>query len=54
MWPGTGWEADRRSPQASAGTPKNTREPARSGKKNPNRERLGVLLLVEAGGIEPT
>ena len=54
MWPGTGWKADWCSPQASAGTPKNTREPARSGKKKPQPRTVGVLLLVEAVGIEPT
>ena len=54
MWPGTGREADRRSPQASAGTPpNNTREPARSGKKKPQPRTVGVSLLVEVAGIEP-
>src|SRR5690606_9379675 len=53
MWPGTGWEAARRSPQASAGAPNNTREPARSGKKKPQPRTVGVSLLVESGGIEP-
>src|SRR5690554_1257650 len=53
IWPGTGWKADRCSPQASAGTPKNTREPARSDKKKPQPRTVGVSLLVELGGFEP-
>ena len=53
IWPGTGWKADRCSPQASAGTPKNTREPARSGKKKPQPRTVGASLLVETAGIEP-
>src|SRR3546814_16901528 len=53
MWPGTGREADRCSPQASAGTPNNTRGPARSGKKKPQPRTVGVWVLVEPGGIEP-
>ncbi len=46
MWPETGNSGGWRSPQASAGTPKNTREPARSGKKKPQPRTVGVLLLV--------
>ena len=46
MRPRTATSADRRSPQASAGTPKNTREPARSGKKKPQPRTVGVSLLV--------
>jgi hypothetical protein len=45
MWPGTANSGDRRSPQASAGTPNNTREPARSDKKKPQPRTVGVLLL---------
>lgn len=33
--------------------PKNTREPARSGKKKPQPRTVGVLLLVEVAGFEP-
>ena len=47
MWPGTGNSGGWRSPQASEATPKNTREPARSGKKKPQPSTVGVLLLVE-------
>lgn len=53
MWPGTANSGGWRSPQASAGTPNNTREPARSDKKKPQPRTVGVLLLVEVGGIEP-
>lgn len=53
MWPGTANSGGGRSPQASAGTPNNTREPARSDKKKPQPRTVGVLLLVEPGGIEP-
>lgn len=53
MWPGTADSGGWRSPQASAGTPKNTREPARSDKKKPQPRMVGVLLLVEARGVEP-
>src|SRR5690606_39853116 len=52
-WPRTGPGAGRRSPQASAGIPANTRESARSGKKKPQPRTVGVSLLVEVGGIEP-
>ena len=52
MWPGTGWKADRCSPQASARTPNSTREPARSGKKKPQPRTVGGLLLVEAAATE--
>ena len=53
MWPGTANSGGGRSPQASAGAPKNTREPARSGKKKPQPRTVGVSLLVEPAGIEP-
>ena len=53
MWPGTANSGGWRSPQASAGTPNNTREPARSDKKKPQPRTVGVLLLVEVGGVEP-
>ena len=51
MWPGTADSGGWRSPQASAGTPNNTREPARSGKKKPQPRTVGVSLLVEAATI---
>ena len=44
MWPGTANSGGWRSPQASAGTPNNTREPARSGKKKPQPRTVGVDL----------
>ena len=47
MWPGTGNSGSCRSPQASAGTPNNTREPALSGEKKPQPRTVGVLLLVK-------
>jgi hypothetical protein len=46
MWPGTANSDGWRSPQAFAGTPKNTREPARSGKKKPQPKTVGVSVLV--------
>src|SRR5690606_33856342 len=52
MWPWTGPWAGCRSPQASAGIPANTRESARSGKKKPQPRTVGVLILVEAAGVE--
>src|SRR5690625_382136 len=51
MLPGTARSGGWRSPQASAGTLDNTREPARSGKKKPQLITVGVLMLVEAGGV---
>lgn len=45
MWPGTAKSGGWRSPQASAGTPNNTRELARSGKKKPQPRTVGVSLL---------
>ena len=53
MWPGAGDSGGWRSPQVFAGTPNNTREPVRSGKKKPQPRTVGVLLLVETAGIEP-
>src|SRR5579884_2323740 len=53
IWPGTGRDADRRSPQDSAGTPNNTREPAQPGKKKPQPRTVGVSLLVVEHGTEP-
>ena len=53
IWPGTGREADRGSPQASAGTPKNTRESARSGKKKGQQRTVDLLVLVVEYGAEP-
>ena len=53
MWPGTGNSGGWRSPQASAGTPNNTRELAQIDKKKPQLITVGASVLVEAGGIEP-
>ena len=53
MWPGTGNSGGWRSPQASAGTPNNTRELAQTGKKKPQLITVGASVLVEAAGIEP-
>src|SRR5690606_12953790 len=53
MEPGTANSGGWRSPQASEGTPNNSRKPARSGKKKPQPRTVGVSLLVEAAGIEP-
>jgi len=44
MWPGAANSGGWRSPQASAGTPNNTREPARSDKKKPQPRTVGVLI----------
>ena len=52
MWPGTADLGGWRSPQASAGTPNNTREPARSDKKKPQPRTVGVSLLVELASTE--
>ena len=46
MWPGMANSDSWRSPQASARTPNNTREPARSGKKKPQPRTVGVSILV--------
>jgi len=53
MWPGTANSGGRRSPQASAGTPNNTRELAQTGKKKPQLITVWASVLVEAAGIEP-
>lgn len=53
MWPGTGNSGGWRSPQASAGTPNNTREPVRQDKKKPQPRTVGVSLLVVEHGTEP-
>ena len=53
MRPGTATSGGWRSPQASAGAPNNTREPARSDKKKPQLITVGASVLVEVGGIEP-
>ena len=53
MWLGTANSGGRRSPQASAGTPNNTRELAQTGKKKPQLITVGASVLVEAAGIEP-
>jgi hypothetical protein len=42
-----------RGPQASAETPNNTRDLARSGKKKPQPTTVGVLSLVVEHGTEP-
>ena len=52
MWAETANSFGWRSPQASAGTPNNTREPARSDKKKPQPRTVGVLLLVAEGEYE--
>jgi len=53
MWPGTANSGGWRSPQASAGTPNNTRELAQIDKKKPQLITVGASVLVELGGIEP-
>ena len=53
MWPGTADLGGWRSPQASAGTPNNTRELAQIDKKKPQLITVGASVLVEVGGIEP-
>ena len=53
MWPGTADLGGWRSPQASAGTPNNTRELAQIDKKKPQLITVGASILVEVGGIEP-
>ena len=53
MWPGTANSGGWRSPQASAGTPNNTRELAQIDKKKPQLITVGASVLVEAAGIEP-
>ena len=53
MWPGTANSGGWRSPQASAGTPNNTRELAQIDKKKPQLITVGASVLVELAGIEP-
>ena len=53
MWPGTANSGGWRSPQASAGTPNNTRELAQIDKKKPQLITVGASVLVELGGFEP-
>ena len=53
MWPGTADLGGWRSPQASAGTPNNTRELAQIDKKKPQLITVGASVLVEVRGIEP-
>ena len=53
MWPGTADLGGWRSPQASAGTPNNTRELAQIDKKKPQLITVGASVLVELAGIEP-
>ena len=53
MWPGAANSGGWRSPQASAGTPNNTRELAQIDKKKPQLITVGASVLVEVGGIEP-
>ena len=53
MWPGTADLGGWRSPQASAGTPNNTRELAQIDKKKPQLITVGASVLVEVAGIEP-
>ena len=47
MWPGTANLGGWRSPQASAGTPNNTRELAQIDKKKPQLITVGASVLVE-------
>ena len=47
MWPGTADLGGWRSPQASAGTPNNTRELAQIDKKKPQLITVGASVLVE-------
>jgi hypothetical protein len=54
MWLGTANSGGRRSPQASAGTPNNTREPAQTGKKKPQLITVGAPVLVEAASTDKT
>ena len=49
MWPGTADLGGWRSPQASAGTPNNTRELAQIDKKKPQLIAVGASVLV--GGL---
>ena len=51
MWPGTANSGGWRSPQASAATPKNTRDPAQTGKKKPQLLSVRASVLVEAAGV---
>ncbi len=53
MWHGTANSGGWQSPQASAGTPNNTRELAQIDKKKPQLITVGASVLVEAAGIEP-
>ena len=53
MWPGTGRDADRRSPQPSARTRDNTRLLVRSNEKKPQPRVVGALGLVAEHGTEP-
>jgi len=53
MWPGTANSGGWRSPQASAGTPNNTRELAQIDKKKPQLITVGASVLVELAGVEP-
>ena len=46
--------ADQRSPQAFAGIRANTREPAQFARKNPNRERLGLVYWWSNAGLNQT
>jgi len=50
MWPETANSDGWRSPQAFAGTPKNTREPARSGKKKTPTENGWGFSIGGGGG----
>jgi hypothetical protein len=53
MWPETANSGGWRSPQAFAGTRTSTREPARSGKKNPPTEN-GWGGVIGGGGVYRT
>ena len=52
MWPGTADSGGWRSPQASAGTPNNTRELAQIDKKKPQLITVGASVLVEVATLE--
>ena len=54
MWPGTASSGGWRSPQASAGTPSNTREPAQTDKKKPQLITVGASVFVGPEGLEPS
>jgi len=52
MWLGSANSAGWRSPQAFAGTPNNTPEPAQTDKKKPQLITVGASVLVDPASIE--